>query len=64
MLTGSVFLCSYIKVISLKKINIGNGFPGSSVIKAPLNAGVEGSIPGWGTKVLHVTECSQTFKKN
>ena len=45
MLTGSVFLCSYIKVISLKKINIGKGFPGSSVIKAPLNAGVEGSIP-------------------
>ena len=49
----------------LKKINIGKGFPGSSVIKAPpSNEGAEGSMPGWGTKVLHATECSQTFKKN
>ena len=49
----------------LKKINIGKGFPGSSVIKAPpSNEGAEGSMLGWGTKVLHATECSLTFKKN
>ena len=42
--------------------------PGSPVVKAPrFNAGVMGSIPGWGTKILHATQCGQKvkiFKKN
>ena len=29
-------------------------FPGSPVVNAP-NTGCMGSIPGWGTKISHVT---------
>ena len=32
-------------------------FPGDPVVKTPpSNAGSEGSIPGWGTKIPHATE--------
>ena len=33
-------------------------FPGGSVVKSqPSNAGGEGSISGWGTKIPHAAQC-------
>ena len=38
-------------------------FFGSPVVKTPyLNAGGKGSIPGWGTKILH-TKCHDQYRK-
>ena len=37
-------------------------FPGGPVVKT-FTAGGAGSIPGWGTKILHATQCGQKKKK-
>jgi len=39
-------------------------FPGGPVVKTPPSkAGVMGSTPGWGTKILHALGYSQKLKK-
>ena len=38
------------------KVVAKRDFPGGLVVrKLPSNAGDAGSIPGWGTRILHVT---------
>ena len=36
------------------KMNVSRDFPGGPVISHPSNVGGMGSIPSWGTKILHV----------
>ena len=43
--------------LSSQKNPIEGEFPGGPVVKTPpSNAGSEGCIPGWGTKIPHATE--------
>ena len=50
-------LLPQIQYLPVFKYNFKNGdFPGDPVVKNPhSNAGDEGSIPGWGTKIPHAT---------
>ena len=47
-----------------QKVQIGD-FPGSPVVKnLHFHCGGTGSIPGWGTKNPHATQCGQKKKKS
>ena len=49
--------------LAIKTLTAGD-IPGGPVVKTPpSNAGGVGSIPGRGTKVIHVVKCSQEKEK-
>ena len=45
------------------KMNVSRDFPGGPVISHPSNVGGMGSIPSWGTKILHVLWHGKKKKK-
>ena len=47
-----------------KKKGIYWDLPNGPVVKTPpSNAGFTGSVPGWGTKILHAVQCGKNKKK-
>ena len=47
-----------------KKKGIYWDLPNGRVVKTPpSNAGFTGSVPGWGTKILHAVQCGKNKKK-
>ena len=47
-----------------KKKGIYWDLPNGRVVKTPpSNAGFTGSVPGWGTKILHAVQCGKNKQK-